>query len=184
MDESISIITITDRFYIALFSAVEQTHCTHVAYVNYDWVTVSYYSAFKKKILSTEVVYWQRYLVAGATWNCCRLRASSVYTIRWLCPSLQNYVIQNHIVRVHVCNWSYHSWTLSRLIPPIGSCFVLNGETGWKRTNNHAGLVTWLSRLIRLPGSFLVPPWAYVCVSWSATRWDRLEKGGQDRLEL
>ena len=40
--------------------------------------------------------------MAGATWNCCRLRASSVYTIQ-LCTSVQCHFIQNHIGRVHLC---------------------------------------------------------------------------------
>jgi len=50
------------------------------------------------------VVYWLLFgcYMGGATWNCCRLGASSVYTIQ-SCTSLQCHVIQNHIGRVHVC---------------------------------------------------------------------------------
>ena len=40
--------------------------------------------------------------MAGATWNCCRLCADSVYTIQ-PCTSLQFHFIRNHICRVHVC---------------------------------------------------------------------------------
>ena len=40
--------------------------------------------------------------MAGATWNCCRLSASSVYTIN-PCPSLHCHFIQSSIGKVHVC---------------------------------------------------------------------------------
>ena len=40
--------------------------------------------------------------MAGATWNCCRLGTSSVYTIH-TCTSLQCHFIRSHIGRVHVC---------------------------------------------------------------------------------
>ena len=40
--------------------------------------------------------------MAGATWNYCRLGASSVYTIQ-PCTSLQCHFIQSHIGRVYVC---------------------------------------------------------------------------------
>ena len=48
-----------DCFYIALFSALEQTHCTLVA-CDSRWMTVAFYSTFE---LSTQVVYLQCYLV-------------------------------------------------------------------------------------------------------------------------
>ena len=40
--------------------------------------------------------------MAGATWNCSRLGADSVYTIQ-PCTSLQFHFIRNHICSVHVC---------------------------------------------------------------------------------
>ena len=40
--------------------------------------------------------------MAGATWNCCRLGARSVYTIQ-LYTSLQCQFIRSHIYRVHIC---------------------------------------------------------------------------------
>ena len=39
---------------------------------------------------------------AGVTWNCCRLGASSVYTIQ-PCISLQGHFVQSHMGRVYVC---------------------------------------------------------------------------------
>ena len=50
------IIVIIDRFYIAPFSAVVQTHCTHVACDSAIYLFI---------YLSTEVVYWQRYWVVA-----------------------------------------------------------------------------------------------------------------------
>ena len=44
--------------------------------------------------------------MAGATWNCCRLGASSVYTIQ-PCTSLKCHFIRSHLRRMHVsvtCN--------------------------------------------------------------------------------
>ena len=40
--------------------------------------------------------------VAGATWNCCHLGTSSVYTIQ-PCSSLQCHIIRSYIRRMHVC---------------------------------------------------------------------------------
>ena len=40
--------------------------------------------------------------MAGATWNCCHLSASSVYIIQ-PCISLRSHFIQSHICGVHVC---------------------------------------------------------------------------------
>ena len=38
-------IIISDRFYMAPFSALEQTHCAHVA-GDSEWVTVAFYGTF------------------------------------------------------------------------------------------------------------------------------------------
>ena len=40
--------------------------------------------------------------MAGAAWNCCRLGARFVHTIR-PCTSLQSHFMQRHIRRVHAC---------------------------------------------------------------------------------
>ena len=42
------------------------------------------------------------YCMVGATWNCCHLSASSVYTIQ-PCTRLQCHFIQSHIGRVYAC---------------------------------------------------------------------------------
>ena len=39
------VVLLSDCFFIALFSALEQTHCAHVA-CDYECVTVSFYSGF------------------------------------------------------------------------------------------------------------------------------------------
>ena len=62
------IIIAIDCFDIALFSAIEQTHCALVAW-NSEWVTVSFYSAFVfvlVLLISIKVAYLPRYLVV--TW--------------------------------------------------------------------------------------------------------------------
>ena len=50
------------------------------------------------------------YCMAGATRNCCRLGASSVYTIQ-LCTSLQCHFIQSHRVYAHLAVTCHrHCW--------------------------------------------------------------------------
>ena len=67
------VVVILDRFYIGLFSALEQTHCAHFA-CDSKWVTVFFYSAFLFIFilcvcvcvcLSPEVVCQQRYWVVA-----------------------------------------------------------------------------------------------------------------------
>ena len=86
-----------DRFYIALFSALEQTRCAFIA-CDSEKVTVAFYCAFW---ICAELVCLQRCLVvcymAGATWNCCHLDAGSVYTIQSC--SMSPHFVQSHIRR-------------------------------------------------------------------------------------
>ena len=84
----IFIIIIIHSFYIALFSALEQTHCAHVA-CDSDWVTVSSFFFFFFFIARIINIHGSGVLItlfaccmAGATRNCCRLSASSVYTVQ------------------------------------------------------------------------------------------------------
>ena len=84
-------IIIIHRFYVALFSSLEHTHCGHVS-CDSEWVTVSFYGVLTA---------FSGCCMAGATWNCSCLGASSVYTIQ-LCTSLQCHFIQSHIGRVYV----------------------------------------------------------------------------------
>ena len=96
------IIIIIDHFNIALFSAFEQTHCAHVASCS-KWVTILFYSScfyFIFIFLFCLNIHRSGVLTAifgcytaGATWNCCRLGASSVYTIQ-PCTSSQWHFIQ------------------------------------------------------------------------------------------
>ena len=54
--------------------------------------------------------------MAEATWNCCRLDASSACTIQ-PCTSLQCHFISSHIRRVHVClavTYHMHFWHTDR----------------------------------------------------------------------
>ena len=47
-------------------------------------------------------VHYYYYYMAGATWNCCHLSASSMDTIQ-PCTSLQCHFIWSHVYRMHVC---------------------------------------------------------------------------------
>ena len=89
------------RFYMALFSVLDQTHRALVAR-HFEWVTVAFTARFG---IFTQVVYLHRYLVvtrlAGATWNCCRLKARSVYTIQ-PCTKLLCHFVWSHIRKVHM----------------------------------------------------------------------------------
>jgi len=88
---------IIHRFY----SALVQTHCAHVAPCDFEWVTVSFYSAYI--LLPTEVVYWQHSLVVA--WLVPRETAavsvgasSAAYTIQThdSGTSLRCHFIQSH----------------------------------------------------------------------------------------
>ena len=87
------IIFIIHSFYIALFSALKQTHCARVICDYDEWLYP--FIAFIINIHGLEVVYWQRSFVVA--WlvprdsKCCRHGASSVYTIQ-PCTSLQCHV--------------------------------------------------------------------------------------------
>ena len=99
----IIIVIIIERFYIALFSALKQTHCAHVARDS-EWVTVSFYNAFlnihRSPVLTATALFYC--CVAGAMRNCCPLGARSVCTIQ-PCTTLQCHFIQSHMGRVYVC---------------------------------------------------------------------------------
>ena len=63
-------------------------------------MTVIFRSAFNTHRSGALTTLFVCYVV-GATCNCCRLHAHSVYTIQ-PCTSLQCHFIQSHICRVHV----------------------------------------------------------------------------------
>ena len=101
-----------DCFHIALFSALEQTHCAHVASGS-EWVTgvSSFIKKKKKKKKLSEFFTIHRsgvltasfgFCMADATYSCCRLGTSSMYTIQ-PCTRLQCHFIQSHVGRVHMC---------------------------------------------------------------------------------
>ena len=88
-------VVVVDCFYIALFSALEQTHCTHM------WFWISDYLLIACFRISTEVVYVQCYLVV--TWlvphETAAIWAWSVYTIQSC--TMSRHLMQSHICRVH-----------------------------------------------------------------------------------
>ena len=109
--------------YIALFSAL----LSRLTAFAYEWL--AFYSAFFWR--STEVVYLSASM-AGATWNCCHLGASSVYTIQ---PCILSLRAKPHTsgVCVFSCNLPP---ALSAEWPESFTCYC--GNTGveswpWRR---------------------------------------------------
>ena len=82
--------SVVGRFYMLLFSALEQqTHCNRM------WFYMSEQLFFIARFVVVFVEYppkWCTYSagMAGATWNCCRLGASYVYTIQ---PSVRGEIL-------------------------------------------------------------------------------------------
>ena len=121
----IIIIIISDYFYVALFSCLEQTHCTHVT-SDSEWVTVSFYHALFNIHRSGVLTALFGCCMAGATWNCCRLGACSVYAIQPHTSSRCHFM-QSHIVRVHVCSavtCHLHFWQNDREISGATAIFI------------------------------------------------------------
>ena len=85
--------------------------------------------------------------MAGATWNCCRLGASSVYTIH-TCTSLQCHFIRSHIGRVHVflaVTCHLHFWQNTSV------CAVARGWNGSRNKSEHRTLALEQKILPPLP---------------------------------
>ena len=120
-------------FHIALFSALKQTPCAHVAFET-EWVTVFIYSAFFNINRGSVLITLFGCYVAGATWNCCCLGACCVYTTH-PCSNLQCYFIRCH---VHASGAYVFSCNLSPalLAEWQGSftCSCCCGNTGVERT--------------------------------------------------
>ena len=119
---------IIDRFYMALFSALEQTHCAFVACKS-EWVTVALYSAFS---ISTEVVCLHRCLVV--TWLVPRetaaVSARSVYTIQPC--TMTRHFMQSHVCMVHTClAVTCHLHFGQNALPGSFTCYC--GNTGVER---------------------------------------------------
>ena len=78
--------------------------------------------------------------MAGATWNCCHLGTSSVYTIEPR-TSLQCHFIQSHISRVHVC-WAVtchlHFWQNEQDL--LHDTAVTRGWNGYWNKSQHRKL--------------------------------------------
>ena len=87
---------IDDHLYSAILRSLEQTHCARMWFYMSDWLFIArffFFFLYPPK--------WCTYSagMAGATWNCSRLGASSVYTIQPRSMSLH----ANHIRKVYAC---------------------------------------------------------------------------------
>ena len=87
-----------DGSYIAIFSALKQTHCTFVA-CDSKWVTAAFYSVLNVHWSGVFTALFGCY-IAGALWNCCHLSICSMYTIQPC--TMSHHFMQSHICRVHV----------------------------------------------------------------------------------
>ena len=130
---------IIDRFCIALFSALEQTHCAHVAC---DFQGVIVYILYRVFLISTEVVYWQRSLVVA--WLV--LRETAAVSAQVLCTPfthapVYSYFNQIHTGRVHVClavTCHLHFWQNDRDLPRAAA--VTREWNGYSNKSQHRKL--------------------------------------------
>ena len=83
---------IDDHLYSAILRSLEQTHCAHLWFYKSD--KLFFNGAFFW--ISTEVVYLSAGM-AGGTWNCSHLGASSVYTIQ---PCIMCFIFQEAPARL------------------------------------------------------------------------------------
>ena len=105
--KNLKIVVVVDCFYITLFSALDQTHCTHM------WFWISDYLLIACFRISTEVVYLQCCLIV--TWlvphETVAVWVWPVYTIQPCTMSC--HLMQSHICRVHAglaVNCHLHFW--------------------------------------------------------------------------
>ena len=78
--------------------------------------------------------------MAGATRNCCRLGAYSVYIIK-PCTSLQCHIIRSHILRMHVClavTCYLHYWQNG--LDLLRATTVTRGWNGYRNESQHRKL--------------------------------------------
>ena len=78
--------------------------------------------------------------MAGTAWNCCRLGASTVYTIQ-PCTSLQCHFIQSHRGRVYAClavTCLLHFWQNDRGL--LRATAVTRGWNGYRNKSQHRKL--------------------------------------------
>ena len=130
---------------IALLSASEQTHCALMV-CDSEWVTAALHSVFW---VSAKVVaaLFSCY-VAGATWNCCRLGARSVYTIQ---PTpVCSVTIRGHIRRMYAClavTCHLHFWQNDRDL--LRATAVTQGCNGYRSKSQHRKKWPWRGKFSR-----------------------------------
>ena len=187
-------IIIIDRFDIALFTAFEQIHCAHVVR-DFEWVTASPYPPPLKTLKKNYSTFFNinrsdvltalfDCYMAGATWNCCRVGARSVYVIQ-TCTSLQCHFIRRDIDRMHVwlvVTYHLHIWQNDRDL--LRAPAVTRGWNGYRNKNQNRKLT--LEKNIfppLLPGidprtipsrvdAFLVPPSFFSVSNFSSSTFD------------
>ena len=123
------------RFYIALFSALEQHH----------WARMRFYMSEQLFIarfwISTEVVYCAG--MAGATWNSCRLVAFCEHntTMNYVTSHTHTLTMQSHIRKVHACvavTCHLYFWQNDRGI--LRAAAVTRGWNGYRNKSQHRKL--------------------------------------------
>ena len=128
---------IVDGFYIALFSALQHTRCALVA-CHSEWVTSC--SAFSNIHRCSQLTALFGCYTAGATWNCCRLGACSVYSIQ-PCTTLHCHFIQSHMRTVYVClavTCRLHFWQNDRDL--LRATAVTRRWNGYRNKSQHRKL--------------------------------------------
>ena len=155
-------------FYLALFSTLEQTHCTLVM-CNSEWVTCAFYCIFLN-------IYWNGVLtvlfsyVDGAMWKCWCLTLStcSVYTIQPY-TSLQCHLIPSHICRVHVClgvACHLQFWQNGRGLLHA-TVVTQRWNRYWNESQHRKLTLDWLEKKICLPLLLGLKPATFWSQSWT-----------------
>ena len=131
-------------FYIALFSALEQTHCAHVRFYKSEWLFTARF------LISTEVVYLQH-------WHG-RCHINPLPSRRVQCTSYNHapyHFMQSHIRKVHAClavTCHLHFWQDDQDLLCVTA--VTRGWNGYRNRNQHKKLTLEKTILLPLPQGF------------------------------
>ena len=158
---SMLIIIIIHSFYIALFSTLEQTHCTHWHVILNEWCIACIINIHGSGVLTALF----SCCIADAMWNAA-ISVQTVYIIQ-PCTRLQCHFIQNHMGRVYVClavTCHLHFWHNDQDL--LRASAVIRGWNGYRNKSQHRKLT--LEKKILLPG---LKPGTFWSQVWHSNHW-------------
>ena len=132
---------VVDRFYIALFSALGQTHCARMWLILHEWI--AFYSAFFT-ILRSGALTALAWLVPHET---AAISARSVYTIQpCTCHFMQNHILKVHAYLAVTCH--PHFWQYDRGL--LRAAAVTLAWNGYRNKSQHRKLTQEKKSLLLL----------------------------------